>query len=71
MKAFPTAKIHRPITKPVKTEELTCRMPFNERETDGEMTMCFKCREWFHGTCLVKAVPEQHWIPGQVVLHLL
>ena len=69
MKPFPTARIRRPITKPAKSEEITvhctCRMPFHEQEAGSEkMIMCFKCREWFHDTCLVKAVPEQYWIPG-------
>ena len=28
-------------------------MPFNEQEAGEKMIMCYKCREWFHDTCLV------------------
>ena len=67
MKAFPTARIRRRVTNPVKIDEITvyctCRMPFNEQEAGKTMIMCYKCREWFHDTCLVKPVSEQYWIP--------
>ena len=64
MKEFPTARIRRPITNPAKIDEITvyctCRMPFNEQEAGEKMIMCYKCREWFHDTCLVKPVSEQY-----------
>ena len=37
------------------------KMPSDEREAGSEL--CFKCQEWFHDTCLGKAVPELYWTP--------
>ena len=56
LEQFPLAKQRRAIVKPVKTEcydiYCTCRMPYEERDTIERMIMCFKCREWYHDTCV-------------------
>ena len=39
-----------------------CAVAFATSLCEGIEPSTFKCREWFHDTCLVKAVPEQYWI---------
>ena len=54
-------KDHQASKKERTSSILHMQNVFHEQEVGGENII--KCGEWFHDTYLVKAVPEQYWIP--------
>ena len=55
MKLFPLHRQRRAQPQPVKKETYPvychCCLPWDKRHTEDSMTMCNKCKGWFHETC--------------------